>query len=369
MPAVLAPAPCRGYANGSVANDEEETVVVRVRFLAGLCGVLAAFAAQGAAASAAPAGSISVIYCTDLYHPHDDPDDHFDLLTLFALPEFNIRAIVIDTGERGQGRPGVPALKQAMHLTGRSVAYTTGLVRNLKGREDPGMDQPREAQAGVELILKALRESERPVTVFTTGSLRDVAAAFNRDEMLFRDKVHRVYVNAGHSGGKREWNVDMDPRAYVRLLRSGLPIYWVPCFGEKGYASFWKFKQGDVLTVSPKAVQNFFLYALTKADPAQRDPVKALAEEVPPGVFQELCQQERHMWCTGAFLDAARRPHPSFTFDQVAVEVHDDGTTRLGQGDGTVKLRTFRVLLPETYAADMTKVLKQLYGALGAGHK
>jgi len=30
-------------------------------------------------AAAAEAGSQPVVYCTDLFHPHDGPDDHFDL--------------------------------------------------------------------------------------------------------------------------------------------------------------------------------------------------------------------------------------------------------------------------------------------------
>ena len=54
--------------------------------------------------------TVPIIYTTDLYHPHDDPDDHFDLATLFALPEFDIRAIVIDMGARGEGRPGTVAI-------------------------------------------------------------------------------------------------------------------------------------------------------------------------------------------------------------------------------------------------------------------
>ena len=54
---------------------------------------LATFGAAGAEPSRVP-----ILYSTDLYHPHDDPDDHFDLLTLFAIPEFDIRGIVIDTG-------------------------------------------------------------------------------------------------------------------------------------------------------------------------------------------------------------------------------------------------------------------------------
>ena len=49
----------------------------------------------------APADSgrtVPVIYCTDLFHPHVDPDDHFDLATLYAMPELEIKGIVLDQG-------------------------------------------------------------------------------------------------------------------------------------------------------------------------------------------------------------------------------------------------------------------------------
>jgi len=36
------------------------------------------------------ADKIPIIYSTDLYQPHEDPDDHVDLATLFALDEFEI---------------------------------------------------------------------------------------------------------------------------------------------------------------------------------------------------------------------------------------------------------------------------------------
>ena len=39
------------------------------------------------------------IHQTDLFHPHGDPDDHWDLATVFALAgqgQLNLRGIVID---------------------------------------------------------------------------------------------------------------------------------------------------------------------------------------------------------------------------------------------------------------------------------
>lgn len=321
---------------------------------------LATFGAAGAEPSRVP-----ILYSTDLYHPHDDPDDHFDLLTLFAIPEFDIRGIVIDTGERGKDRPAIPALKQVVYLTGRQVPFAMGLLQNLKSFEDNGLDQAEPAQAGVTLILKTLRESSGPVTVFATGSLRDVAAAFNREPDLLRSKVGRLYVNAGHSGGEGEWNVDMDPNAYVRILRSGLPIYWVPCFGVEGYGSFWKFNQGLLLRDAPKPVQNFILYALEKVDPVKSDPVAFLNSTPEPGRLESIFAIERNMWCTGAFLHAAGRKLESCSFREVSVRVGDHGKTVLTpESPDSVKLMTFHVEAPSDYPVEMTRTLKSLLDTL-----
>lgn len=69
-----------------------------------LCLAAAGPAADGsalAAESPAPAtgpqaAQVPVLYSTDLYHPHVDFDDHYDLAQLFSQPEFDIRGIVLD---------------------------------------------------------------------------------------------------------------------------------------------------------------------------------------------------------------------------------------------------------------------------------
>jgi hypothetical protein len=48
------------------------------------------------ATGAHPPPRVPIIYSSDLYHPPQDPDDTYDLATLFALGEFDIRAIVLD---------------------------------------------------------------------------------------------------------------------------------------------------------------------------------------------------------------------------------------------------------------------------------
>ncbi|MEA3364006.1 MAG: nucleoside hydrolase [Candidatus Hydrogenedentes bacterium] len=310
-------------------------------------------------------GGVPILYTTDLLHPHADPDDHFDIATLFGMPELDIQGVVFDLGPMGKDRPGIVALRQMMHLTGKEVPYATGLIECLKSPEDTGKEQPKEAQAGIELILRTLEESSKPVTVFTTGSLRDVAAALNRNESLCREKIARIYINAGHSGGEKEYNVEIDPHAYVRVMHSYLPIYLVPCFGIDGYQSLWQFTHKEVLEEASSELQRFFVYALTKADPKMHDPIKALSEPIPDDVQRTIWEQERRMWCTGAFLHAAGRPCETCSFRDAGILVEPSGRTTVGPVELGQPMKVFHVDKPDAYRAEMLATLKQALEALG----
>ncbi|MBN1853671.1 MAG: nucleoside hydrolase [Pirellulales bacterium] len=258
-----------------------------------------------------PAGSwaeIPVIYSTDLYHPHDDPDDHYDLATLFILPELDVRGILIDMvnihqKRLGQGRkkePGTVALQQIFHLTGKQAPHALGLSRPLQSDTDPGTDQPGSDQGGVQLILSVLRTSPEQVNIFTVGSLVDVAAAYNREPELLRRKVRMIYVNAGNGpdGEQTEWNVRLDPRAYRRILLSDLPIAWYPCFGRNNYVTYFKVDQAEILRLAPAPLCAFFCYALRHSE---ADPIPYLSGTYP------MPEGPRNMWCTPSFLDLAGR--------------------------------------------------------------
>ncbi|NLX55044.1 MAG: hypothetical protein GXY58_08020 [Planctomycetaceae bacterium] len=114
-----------------------------------------------------------------------------DLATLFALDEFEVLGVILDHGEKQAARPGEVPVRQMIQLTGRQVPYVVGLNPPLRSPSGPALDQPAAYQQGVNLLLEKLRSADRPVTVFTTGSMRDVAAAFNREPDLLRQKVSR----------------------------------------------------------------------------------------------------------------------------------------------------------------------------------
>lgn len=92
------------------------------------------------------------------------------------------------------------------------------------------------------------------MTVITVGSLRDLAAAFNREPDLFRKKVSRLMIFIGEASAPTlEWNVGLDPHAFICIMNSGLPVWWVPCFDggnfkNKGNASYWTARHSDLLS-------------------------------------------------------------------------------------------------------------------------
>ena len=97
------------------------------RLLTGIIGAVLGWGLSvGAAAEATR--SVPVIYCTDLFHPHDDPDDHFDLATLYAMPELDIKGIVLDQGQKQLERPGRIPVSQMNRITGRNVPAVIGLA-------------------------------------------------------------------------------------------------------------------------------------------------------------------------------------------------------------------------------------------------
>lgn len=260
-----------------------------------------------AAEPAAAAARVPVIYGSDLFHPHDDPDDHYDLATLFALPEFDIKAILLDLGDRQKQRPGRIPLEQMFHMTGRSAPFATGLSSPLKSPDDKGLDRPADDQKAIELLIQTLREAPEPVTVIMAGSVRDLVAAFNREPALLREKIARAYINIGSADASEvEWNVRLDAHAYQGVMKSGLPIYWCPCVPGNGHrhSTYWKFRQDAVLENLPRPLLNFFVYALQRVAVEDIAPLAAIDGDLAP--FRRLPElMERNMWCTAGFLHAA----------------------------------------------------------------
>jgi pyrimidine-specific ribonucleoside hydrolase len=266
---------------------------------------------------------IPIVHLTDLYHPPQDPDDHFDLATLAALPELDLRGVILDATSRFlrpapagadiARDPGLVPVSQMGYLLGRSIPVAVGPTTPLEHPGDDLSGRPAREQAGARLLLDLLEASRVPVVISVVGSARPLTAAFNKDPQLVRQKVHTVLLNAGSTGGKKqEWNVGLDPAAYVGLWRSGLPIDWYPCATEGGAFSsshergtYWKAPHRDLLKQASRGLKAWFAYALT-ASP-RGDIIRILEEVIAPEVWEGLLTGSRNMWTTASLVMAAGR--------------------------------------------------------------
>jgi pyrimidine-specific ribonucleoside hydrolase len=262
---------------------------------------------------------ISLIHVTDLYHPPQDPDDHFDLVTVVALEELHLAGVILDATRRflegapaGQDLPRDPGLvpvAQLGYLSGRSICAAVGPIDPLRDPWDGAADRSPREQGGIALLCRLLRASRAGVLISVVGSARVVTAAFNREPDLLRRKVRAILLNAGSlSGAVSEWNVDLDRAAFVGLWRSGLPIDWYPCATENGafdpehrHGTFWKASHDELLRGIAPGLLSWFRYGLTGSP--RGDVLRVLSEEGP----EEIPPGERNLWSTASLVMAARR--------------------------------------------------------------
>jgi hypothetical protein len=340
-----------------------------------LCNSLLALAPilclAGPAHSPTTKPPLALIHCTDLFHPHGDPDDHFDLATLYGMPGIDLKAVILDQGRLQTERPGTIPVSQLNRITGRNVPAAIGLGDKLRSPQDTGLDQEPNFQAGVALIIATLRQSPVPVAITAVGSMRDVVAAFNRDPQLFRRQVAKLLVFIGEASDPKfvEHNVSLDPQAYVGLMRSGLPVYWVPCFDgglwqNRGHASFWQASHADLLRNAQPALLQYFIYALEKET---ADPIAFLSTPVDPARKQRLLAGSRNLWAAAVFeYLVAPAKTQAFGFSEVKVSMADDGVVHYGAVPGAKRIWRFEVHDLPGYPARMTAATAGLLARIGA---
>ncbi len=380
----------RANSPGPHRQTRHRFSLVTLVFLMLVCrGCLVAWAIP---ATGADIGKIPVIYCTDLFHPHDDPDDHFDLAAIYAISELEIKLIVLDQGDKQLVRPGRIPVEQMNWITGRGTPTVSGMGSKLRYPTDPAFEQPREFQRGIEQIITTLRNSPQPVMIATTGSVRDVVAAFNREPELFRAKLGKllVFIGEASDSGFKEYNVELDPQAYIGLMRSGLPVYWVPCFDgglwrNRGHASFWQAKHSDLLCDASEPLLKYFSYALEKE---KSPPDEFMRRPLSPDRKSRLLAGTRNLWCTAILGTVAGRTvvhdserrvlspqkrnqtpsaassRPLYRFSEVALSITDSAVVELGAASGAKKIMRFEILDKAHYAEAMTAATADLIANL-----
>ncbi|MCA9426706.1 MAG: nucleoside hydrolase [Candidatus Omnitrophica bacterium] len=334
--------------------------------------------------------SVPVIHHTDLYHPHNDPDDHWDLATLYGLMmrgNIDLKGIFIDhplnaareSNEPTWGDPALCAVGQLNHLCGSAVPAVVGSSNPF----DPDTDYASTGSAGsgVDFLLKALEESPEPIAITVTGSCRDIAIAGKAAPDLFREKCRGIYLNAGTGttdpakGANQEWNVLLEPEADRAVFEIPCPIYWVPCFEAMDfqvatYGSYWTFNQREILPALSEPLQNFFLYALTQSE----DPkwLRYLDGKPDPDLMKQFSAQRRNMWCTAGFLHMAGLTcnmegtiHPAdssvdsvFGFEPISMTLGEEGVKDWKPDPQSTDRFIFKARDVDRYSSAMTAALK-----------
>lgn len=286
--------------------------------------------------------SIPVIVVTDLYHPHQDVGDNFDLLTAYALPELDLRAIILDCTELfrqpvatnaprglypdpdGPREAGFIPVLQLNALFDRRVPFGTIPFALMKAADDPMRDAPAFQQQGIDLMLETLRASRERVHIVSFGSARAIAAAYNRDPHLFRNRLARLHLCAGAASppvpGYLEWNVALDPLAIVRLLQSPLPITLYPCAASESarpaegkfspahsydpHNTYYKLPDLKFVAQMDPPLRRYIEYAFTRS--TRPDFLRAL-EWDQPSTNQDWLAKEHHVWETAVWIGLTGR--------------------------------------------------------------
>lgn len=261
---------------------------------------------------------VPLIDTTDLYHPPQDPGDNFDLIAAYALPEIDLKAVILDATERfrrppeGPRDPGFVPVLQLNAIFGRNVPCGTTPYSLMKSPDDKMLDAPAFQQFGIDLLLETLRRSAEKVEITIFGSARSVAVAYNRQPQLLRERVRRIHLCAGASSPDYlEWNVVLDPQAFVCLLQSDLPIAIYPCATKNGpfaygpHNCFWKLPDLRFVENMHPGLRAYLAYAFSQSN--RSDFLRATEDTPPAAVLEAIGRRSHNVWETAVWLQVANR--------------------------------------------------------------
>jgi len=268
---------------------------------------------------------LRLVHMTDIFHPHGDPDDHYDLAVAFALHArgyLELHRVIMDYPPAHRlGDPALCAVAQLNEITHSDVRACVA---------------PSDPRRTGEMILSILRESDLPVAFSVVGTTANIAAAISADSRLFQEKCAGIYLAAGTGmetpGGDLEYNVRLHPAAYAATLSAPCPIYWAPCYhtirpdlGEQGgeYCSVYCLHQKELLAHLPPVMQKYFLYMLTRSEDPQY--LRYLHKPLDAAALMEHGENKRRLWSTPLLLHAGGVPCDSFEFIPVRVNAQSDG--------------------------------------------
>ncbi len=342
-------------------------------------------------------GRVPVIHVTDLFRPHNDPDDHWDLACVYALAcrgDVDLKGVVIDypPANHPEWNPDLGAVAQMNRITGLAVPVAVGTRHPMKSRDDA---QPYASAAdlgGVRMILDILRAADRPVVIHVIGNSRDIAVAGKKAPDLFADKCAGVYLNAGTGAPKKapdarpEYNVTLDRLAYEAVFDLPCPVYWMPCFETLDrtdsarppeFGTYYRFRQADILPHLSGKVQSYFAYMF--AGKTNHNWLGVLEGTPDEGVLADQGAKDRNMWCTAGFFHSAGctitpdgttpgrdagTENAVFSFDPIRITSMGPGGIEWQPDPNATRRFIFHVRDTAHYASATTQAMKSLLTTL-----
>lgn len=313
---------------------------------------------------------IPLIVITDLYHPHQDPGDNFELINAYAMPEFDLKAVILDCyhpfrnkiaknvskglweDPNGPREPGMICVQQLNYIFGREIPCGVGPFEQMQQKNDRMDDLSDFFNQGINLLKTTLEQSEKRVTIASFGSSRVLAVAFNRFPALMKRKIEMIHLSAGTGGNDPEyleWNVALDTLAFVSLMESGLPITLYPCaaatkgVAEGGLSNAFKgakdntYYQLDDLSFVEKMhpkLRQYVHFVFTRSTDA--DFLGYLDRVDLPGSV--ALPQYQHVWETALWMNIAGRRLVQNPQGEVTIKSENEiETTDLVFGEGVLK--------------------------------
>ncbi len=343
-----------------------------------------------------------LIHMTDLYQPPCDPDDHWDLATVYALAKqgrVRLLGVVLDYPLQpdpfgfvplGAGEPAVQAVAQMNYITGLAVPAVLGVSVPFDQVESGKAELSGSDAACVDFVIDQLRQSPDPVAIAVAGSCRNVALAARIAPEVFKEKCRGIYLNAGtarineQNPDEREWNVALDPGAYRFVFDIPCPVYWLPCFESPGqfvpsqHGSYWNFRQGDILPELSQPVQSYLMYALTRS--TEQRWLSALRNGIQKEALATQGSYMRNMWCTVGFLHMAglgvsregklvdlgslAPENALYNFEPVTVELNGSGVSKWEKATAPDARYIIEVEDTDEYVKHMRNSLRSLLTTL-----
>lgn len=266
-----------------------------------------------------------VILTTDLYHQHADPNDHWNLATMFSLAKAKYinfvgimcdddRALASDGSYLHFGDPAVMSVAQLSYLTGVTVPVGFGSREPIRSEDDIkrvlSSDKPI---SSVNLLLKALRETKNGVDIHMCGSCKDVLLAYRADPDAFIHGCDTIYLNAGTylKNEPIEYNVSLEPYAYSEIFKIPVKICWSPCFDElrpwpykpSKRATFYELNESEVTKSLSSELLKYFSFMYGKIESSAW--LSYLKAPLDLKLYESWREQRREMWSTPGYLTSA----------------------------------------------------------------